>query len=51
MICANRAELWRLDVGERWRCELDRAGYARLLALLAAGPPIKADDQPANTMP
>lgn len=34
MMCRNRDELWALEAGQEWRCEMDWAGFARLALLI-----------------
>lgn len=38
MMCKNREEFFRLNVGDTWQCELDEGGYARMRDLLVRGP-------------
>ena len=37
-VCKNNAELFQLDVGQNWKCELSEPMYRRLQSLLQAGP-------------
>ena len=39
MMCSNRDELFKLDVGEDWTCELDRCGFERARDLILGGRP------------
>ena len=29
-MCSNRNELWHLEAGEPWHCDMEYAGYKRL---------------------
>ena len=37
-ICSNGEELWSLNVGDAWRCDLDSERFAELQAMLVAEP-------------
>ena len=37
-MCSNREELFRLNIGDVWRCEMDQVGYNELREWVLRGP-------------